>query len=87
MTFALVLRVAILPCIFLGVLFAFIATAGKEWEKYEIDLIDFKIIFGLWDYCVRNSQTNNCYSVNDLLKEGESLKFIKSSAKGKYLFL
>ena len=87
MTFTLVLRVAILSCIFLGVLFVIIATAGKEWEKYEIDFIDFKATFGLWDYCIRDSQTSFCFSVNDLLKQGQSLKLIKSSAKSKYLFL
>lgn len=87
MTFILVLRVAILSCIFLGVLFAIIATAGKEWEKYEIDGIDAKVTFGLWDYCVRERQTSTCFSVNDLLKTLESAKLIKSRAKGKYLFL
>lgn len=87
MTFTLVLRVAILSCIFLGVLLAIIAVAGKEWEKYEIDFIDFKATFGLWDYCTRGSQTSVYFSVNDLLKQWESSKLIKSSAKSKYLFL
>ena len=87
MTFILVLRVAILSCIFLGVLFAIIATAGKEWEKYETDGIDARVTFGLWDYCARNRQTSACAPINDLLKNLESAKFIKSRAKGKYLFL
>ena len=86
MTFILVLRVAILSWIFLGVLFAIIATAGKEWEKYEIDGIDGKVTFGLWDYCARDRQTSTCLSINDLLKLLESAKLIKSGAKSKYLF-
>ena len=87
MAFVLVLRVAILSCIFLGVLFAIIATAGKEWEKYEIDVIDTKITFGLWDNCARNRETSACSPVNDALKFLESEKLIKSRAKSKHLFL
>ena len=87
MIFILVLRVAILSCIFLGVLFTIIATAGKEWEKYKIDGIDAKVTFGLWDYCARDRQSSTCFSVNDLLKDLESANLIKSRAKGKYLFL
>ena len=87
MTFILVLRVAILTCIFLGVLFVIIATTGKEWEKYEIDGTDGKVTFGLWDYCGGNRKTSTCASVNDPLKELEKAKLIESSAKGKDFFL
>ena len=86
MTLIVVLRVAILPCIFLGVLFAIIAIAGKEWEKYEIDGIDGKVTFGLWDYCGRNRITSTCLSLNDALKELERANLIESSAKGKDFF-
>ena len=87
MTFILVLRVAILTCIFLGVFSAIIATAGKEWEKYEIDGIDGTVTFGLWEYCGRNRKTSTCLSVNYPLKELEKAKLIESSAKGMEFFL
>lgn len=86
MTLILVLRVAILSCIFLGVLFEIIATAGKEWEKYQIDGIDVKVIFGLWDYCGQNRVTSTCLPVNDALKELEKANLIESSTKGKDFF-
>ena len=38
MAFILVLQVAILTCIFLGILLAIIATAGKEWENIKLIL-------------------------------------------------
>lgn len=86
MKVVLILRFAILTCIFLGGLLAIIATAGKEWEKYEIDGIDGKVTFGLWDYCGRNRITSTCLSLNDALKELERANLIESSAKGRDFF-
>lgn len=86
MKVVLILRFAILTCIFLGGLLAIIATAGKEWEKYEIDGIDGKVTFGLWDYCGRSRITSTCLSLNDALKELERANLIESSAKGKDFF-
>ena len=53
MTNPLILRVVIMVCIFLGRLFAIIATAGKEWQKYEeIGYRYRKTTYyaGLWEY-------------------------------------
>ena len=86
MAFILVLRVAILTCIFLGVVFAIIATAGKEWVKYEIDGTSNKLTHGLWDYCARG-QSSACLSINDVLKQFERAKLIERSTKGEDVFL
>ena len=54
MTSVLVLRIAILACVFLGGLFAIIAVAGREWQKKEVQdgLITKKATIGLWEACV-----------------------------------
>ena len=75
MAFILVLRVAILTCIFLGVVFAITATAGKEWVKYETDGTSNKLTHGLWDSCTRG-QSSTCLSINDILKQFERAKLI-----------
>lgn len=53
MTSVLVLRIAILACVFLGGLFAIIAAAGKEWQKKEVQsgFVTKKITIGLWETC------------------------------------
>ena len=53
MTNPLILRVVITVCIFLGRLFAIIATAGKEWQKYEEIGYRYRkstYYAGLWEY-------------------------------------
>lgn len=53
MTSVLVLRIAILACVFLGGLFAIIAAAGKEWQKKEEQsgFVTTKATIGLWEAC------------------------------------
>lgn len=83
MKVVLILRFAILTCIFLGGLLAIIATAGKEWQKIENEKISvrYKITetntLGLWKYCFTKTlvfhfsqdkqKESTCKSVNDLL--------------------
>ena len=88
MVFILVLRIAILACIFLGLLFTITATAGKEWDKYESDI---KETFGLWEFCVQSnglaSSGSSCSSINDLLEGFKRFNLIESSVKGNDCFI
>ena len=88
MTNPLILRVVLLVCIFLGGLFAIIATAGKEWLKRE-DIYDgydkSTYTAGLWDYCFNEGDYyysyTLCFPVNRILRK------MKSSLKGNDFFM
>ena len=80
----LILRIVLLVCIFLGGLFAIIATAGKEWQKREDIHDDFgKITYtaGLWDSCYKISH------YFDSVTSCSSLNMKNSSLKGNYFFM
>ena len=75
MAIILILRVVMLACITLGELLAIVATAGKEWQKYEFrsSTIGYTFTYGLWKYCEKwppsyREGKSRCMSVNDLLK-------------------
>ena len=82
MKVTLILRFAILICIFLGGLLAIIATAGKEWQKLGIEQIGYHKTrtdtLGLWEHCVKvtthilqfsqvKQEETTCQSINDFL--------------------
>ena len=84
----LILRVLIMACIFVGGLFAIIATAGKEWQKYED--IEYRYgrttyYAGLWEYCFKeeyyDESNTRCSPVDEILR------MMKSSIKGNYFFI
>lgn len=75
MAIILILSVVMLACITLGELLAIVATAGKEWQKYEFrsSANAHTLTYGLWKYCEKWSPSyrerkSGCMSVNDLLK-------------------
>lgn len=74
----LVLRIAILICVFLGGLFAIIAAAGKEWHKIERQTSLTRkrtITFGLWDICTKvTGSSSHCIAINILISSLSSLK-------------
>ena len=88
MTNPLILRVVLLVCIFLGGLFAIIATAGKEWLQRE-DIYDGydKTTYraGLWDYCYKVTDHYDSYTL--CLPVNRVLRRMKSSLKGNYFFM
>ena len=87
MTNPFILRVVLMVCIFLGGLFAIIATAGKEWLKKQ-DICDG---YGksthtaeLWDYCYKDTYYDPvtfCLPVNWVLRR------MMISLKGNYFFM
>ena len=71
-------------CIFLGGMFAIIATAGKEWQKREDIHDDFgKITYtaGLWDSCYKIS------NYFDSVTSCSPANMKKSSLKRNYIFM
>ena len=93
----LILRVFTLSCIFLGGIFAIIATAGKEWQifeshvSYRVGYSSYRNVtvtnkFGLWEYCTDDTYFGyrsrpNCKPVNNKLNS------IKGNLKGNYFFI
>ena len=78
MAIILMLRVAILSCLFLGGLFASIAIFENKWQKYAVTDQYNHIILnaGLWEYCITqyqasfyqyNKKETRCRSVNNFL--------------------
>ena len=80
MTSVLVLRIAILACVFLGGLFAIIAVAGREWQKKEVQVgfITTKATIGLWEACV--------FSTGDPT-QCSTFKLKPGSLKGRLMYL
>ena len=84
MTNPLILRVALMICIFLGGLLETIATAGKEWQKLDGNYNTYTA--GLWEYCYYYKETyyyyyyseTRCAPINDILR------YTKSNIKGNY---
>ena len=86
MAIILIIRVALLACIFVGGLFAIIATAGKEWQKHETKEFHVTETYtvGLWDFCVKRTRYRNqqetLYSpIKNILRSS-----FKSSPKGNF---
>ena len=83
----LILRIVLLVCIFLGGLFAIIATAGKEWLKRDgiYDGYDrYTYTAGLWDYCYKVMDYYDSYPLCSPVNW--ALRRMKSSLKGNYFF-
>ena len=74
---------AIVTCTVLGELLAIIATAGKEWEKFQSKVNVSGIVkevlwtYGLWEYC----QDSKCGSIKKFYESR------KESVRGRFLHL
>lgn len=92
MAIILMLRVAILSCLFLGGLFTSIAIFENKWQKYAVTDQYNHIILnaGLWKYCITqyqasfyqyNKKETRCRSVNNFLiglNELESMNLLST---------
>ena len=99
---ALIARIAILACIFLGELLAIFATAGKEWEKFEkqinshyryyyphvVNYEEFILGYntGLWEYCT-NEEDDLGIKTTRCVSVNDELRRYESSMKGNYFFI
>ena len=93
MAISLILRVAILIFLFLGGLFAILATTGKKWQKYE-EKENFPVCYngptekteycaGLWDFCYSRSISYQKYTVCAPINSQSNV--LKSSITGSYV--
>lgn len=80
------LRLAVLGCIFLGVLIAIAPTAGKIWQKIEhkrfgryYDGRKIPSTVELWEYCEKHTYYKE-YTVFSLIND----RNLKKSIKGNY---
>ena len=66
----LIIRIVTLTCISVGGLTSIIATAGKEWEKFETGTRIEKETYGLWYYCL----DSECRPTKELYENRKSLR-------------
>ena len=99
---ALIARIVILVCIFLGGLLAIVATAGKEWEKFEkqinsnyryyypnvVNYEEFILGYNtrLWEYCT-NEEDDLGIQTSRCVSVNDELRRYESSMKGNYFFI
>ena len=85
MTSKMLILTAIATCTVLGELLAIIATAGKEWEKFETKVNVSGIVkevlwtYGLWEYC-QDSKCRSIKKFNELRKESVRGRFFQNKA-------
>ena len=93
MAIILILRVALLVCILLGGLFAILATAGKEWQKFEQQfsyrydnpiVIKEKYYAGLWEFCYARAILYQLHTI--CAPVNSQSRLLKGSIIGNYVF-
>ena len=99
---ALMARIVILACIFLGGLLAIVANAGKEWEKFEkqvnsnyrhyypyvVNYEEFILGYntGLWEYCTKEEDDLGIQTTR-CVSVNDELRRYESRMKGNYFFI